>query len=261
MSNELAKPSFDDSLRNHLAKNKAKFISALDGQIEFERFAVVVMNAIRRTPKLAGCSVSSVVEAVTKCAELGLEPNGPLGHAFLIPYGDEAKLVIGFRGLLHLMYRGGALKDASAQVVYANDKFTGQFGTSPSIVHTIGFGKRGPPVGAYAVLRFSNGGEHIESMSVEEIEAVRARSKTGRGGPWETDWAQMACKTVLRRASKQAPMGDNLSQMAEAADADDDVIDVTPGASPTATEKSTDATSKVMVAVDSATEGPHANEP
>ena len=254
MSNELAKPSFDDSLRNHLAKNKAKFISALDGQIEFERFAVVVMNAIRRTPALAECSVSSVVEAVTKCAELGLEPNGPLQHAALVPFKGECKLVVMYRGQLHLMFRSGGLKDATAHVVYEGDKFSGQLGTNPSVEHPISFTKRGKPIGAYAVINYANGGQHIEAMNLEEIEKVRASSRASKG-PWFDWWDEMARKTVLKRGAKYAPAGANLQLLAKAAEYDDDVIDSTATATPAPSltaengGQTIDATAKVKAAV------------
>lgn len=254
MSSELQKKpmSFDDSLRSHLATNKAKYVSALDGQIEFDRFAVVVMNAIRRTPKLAECTVSSVVEAVTKCAELALEPNGPLQHAALVPYKGECKLILMYKGTLHLMYRGGGLKDAAAHIVYEGDKFSGQLGTNPEVTHAISFAKKGKPIGAYAVLNYSNGGQHIEAMNIDEIEKVRASSQASKG-PWFDWWDEMARKTVLKRGAKMAPMGVNMQLLAKAAEYDDDVIDSTATQAPAlAAETATqtlDATAKVKAAV------------
>jgi recombination protein RecT len=215
-----------DSLGDFLKANKGKVVSALNDAIDFERFAAVAMNTLRRTPALAQCSPASVITAVNRCAELGLEPGGPLGHAYLVPFGSECTLVIGYRGYLHLMFRSGGLKDAQAHVVYENDKFVGQFGTDPKIEHTIGFGKRGRAIGAYCVLRFVNGGSHIEAMNMDELSKVRGASRA-KSGPWE-DWTdEMYRKTVLKRAAKWGPTGDKLELMAKAAEYDGDTIDGT----------------------------------
>lgn len=236
MGSEIVKSPVD-SLGEFLKANKNKITSALNDAIDFERFAVVAMNTIRRTPALAQCSPASVITAVNRCAELGLEPGGPLGHAYLVPFKEECQLVIGFKGYLHLMFRSGGLKDAQAHIVYENDKFTGRFGTDPYVEHSIGFGKRGKPVGAYCVLRFVNGGMHVEAMNMDELNATQAVSRA-KSGPW-LDWPdEMRRKTVLKRAAKWGPTGTNLELMAKAIDYDDDVIDstATPVARPTPTQ-------------------------
>lgn len=222
MAGEIQKSS-TDSLNEFLRANKVKIERALGDSIDFERFFVVAMNTIRRTPKLGQCSPSSVIDAVNRCAELGLEPGGPLGHAYLVPYAQECQLVVGYRGLLHLMFRSGGLRDASAQMVYDNDKFVGQLGTDPKIEHTITFAKRGRMIGAYCVLRYVNGGTHIETMNMEELQKVQSVSKA-KSGPW-TDWFEEMCKkTVLKRGAKWGPTGDGLELMARAYDYDDDKV-------------------------------------
>jgi recombination protein RecT len=224
MGSEIVKSPVD-SLGEFLRANKNKVTSALNDAIDFERFAAVAMNTLRRTPGLAKCSPASVLDAVNRCAELGLEPGGPLGHAYLIPFGSECVLVVGFKGYLHLMFRSGGLRDAQAHVVYENDKFIGNFGTEPRIEHTIGFGKRGKPIGAYCVLRYVNGGSHIEAMNMDELKAVQNASRAGTAGPWVDWWAEMAKKTVLKRAAKWGPTGSNLELMAKAAEYDGDTVD------------------------------------
>lgn len=235
MGSEIMKTPVD-SLGEFLRANKNKITSALNDAIDFERFAVVAMNTLRRTPALAQCSPSSVIDAVNRCAELGLEPGGPLGHAYLVPFKQECQLVIGYKGYLHLMFRSGGLRDAQAQVVYENDKFVGAFGTEPRIEHTIGFGKRGRAVGAYCVLRYVNGGTHIEAMNMEELQKVRNASRA-KSGPWEEWFEEMCKKTVLKRGAKWGPTGSNLELMSKAQDYDSDTVDGTvlpPNATPPA---------------------------
>lgn len=265
--------SYTESLGGFLKANRGKVVSALNDAIDFERFAAVAMNTLRRTPALAQCSPASVIDAVNRCAELGLEPGGPLGHAYLIPFKQECQLVIGYRGYLHLMFRSGGLKDAQAHVVYDSDKFVGQFGTDPRIEHTIGFGKRGKVVGAYCVLRFVNGGSHIEAMNIDELNKVRAASRA-KSGPWDEWTEEMFRKTVLKRAAKWGPTGDNLDLMGKAEDYDaDTVVDSTATTRPTPPAQQThslsdgsvsaqlDSTDKVKAAIPNGTPQQMSTEP
>jgi len=57
-------------------------------------------------------------------------------------------------------------------------------------------------------------------MNKEEIDAIQKRSKAGQSGPWITDWAEMAKKTVFRRHSKWLPIS---SEFQEAFDKDYDI--------------------------------------
>jgi recombination protein RecT len=226
------------SVRQFLVANRPKIEATLRG-IPYERFANVVLNSMRRVPDLANCSASSLIHCIGICAELGLEPGGPLGHAYLIPFGQKCELIIGYRGYLHLMYRNGSLKDAEAHVVYENEVASGSFklvrGVVNQLHHEVKFGtKKGKPVGAYCILRFANGGVHIEPMDWEEIQGIKARSKAGKSGPWVTDENEMAKKTTLRRGQKWSPTGQD-DDMSKAMENDYDVVDsavVPPAAAP-----------------------------
>jgi len=52
-------------------------------------------------------------------------------------------------------------------------------------------------------------------MTRAEVEAVRKRSRSGAAGPWETDWAEMARKTVVRRLAKYLPMSVEMAKAVE----------------------------------------------
>jgi recombination protein RecT len=51
-----------------------------------------------------------------------------------------------------------------------------------------------------------DGGGEFEVLSVAEVEAIRARSRAAKGGPWVTDWDAMARKTAVRQLAKWLPM-------------------------------------------------------
>ena len=62
-------------------------------------------------------------------------------------------------------------------------------------------------------------GEHLfEWMAKEDVDAIRNRARAGGGGPWATDWAEMARKTVLRRAAKYLPRSVSMADALELAD-------------------------------------------
>lgn len=231
---------YENSLSSHLRANKARVIAALDEQVDWNRYYTVVMNMVRRTPALADCAIESVFESVVKCAELGLEPGGPLGHAYLIPFKKEAVLVIGYKGWLHLMFKGGGVQDAEAHVVFEEDLKNGfkltRTAAGTIIHHPFTFTpeeKRGKPLGAYAVVRFANGGRHVEPMSWDEVMKAKAVSPSAGSSysPWNTWLYEMAKKTALKRAAKWAPTGRDYTLMARAwqHDVEGDVVESQPG--------------------------------
>ena len=64
-------------------------------------------------------------------------------------------------------------------------------------------------------------------MSTEEIEAIRKRSPAGDSGPWQSDWSEMAKKTVFRRLSKSLPLSPKTRDAIEV-DQNYDAIEATP---------------------------------
>lgn len=70
---------------------------ALPKVITPERFTRMALSALNTTPKLAECSQMSFLGALMNAAQLGLEPNTPLGQAYLIPYRNKGKLECQFQ--------------------------------------------------------------------------------------------------------------------------------------------------------------------
>lgn len=56
---------------------------ALPTVITPERFTRMALSAISNTPKLQECSQMSFLPALMNAAQLGLEPNTPLGQVYL----------------------------------------------------------------------------------------------------------------------------------------------------------------------------------
>ena len=91
-----------NAITDLMTKRKDQLLQLQSKYLTPERLTRVLVNCIARTPALGECSVSSLYRCAISCAELGLEPGGILGHAYLIPYAGEATLQIGYRGMMEL---------------------------------------------------------------------------------------------------------------------------------------------------------------
>lgn len=205
--------------RGLLQALKPQLEMALPRHVKADRLARVVLTSVQKVPDLLDCTRESLLGCIMTAAQLGLEPDGTLGHAYLIPFNDRragvkiCTLIIGYKGLLKLARQSGEISSISAHVVRAGDKFSFRFGLQEKLQHTPqappadaeATWKPGPVIAVYAVAVLKDGTRQFDVMYRYEVEAIRARSKSGNNGPWVTDWDEMAKKTVLRRLSKLLP--------------------------------------------------------
>lgn len=245
------------TLKTLLESNKAELASVLPKHLTIDRLIKVALYAYAKVPLLQACTMESVVSCIKSLAELGLEPGGALGHAYLVPFNDKRSgttictLIIGYRGFIELARRSGRLSQIEAHVVHANDSFEIEFGLEPRLRHAPKLsGDRGNPVAVYCVARLADGAKHVEVMEWSAVQAVKARSRSANSGPWVTDELEMARKTVVRRAAKYLPLS---AELAKAFDAEgeepEQTVALPPGAlaPPALPEQS--ATSKAKAAV------------
>lgn len=202
------------TIKDLLRQNKNTIAQALENTpLTPERLLSVCMTEVRKTPKLRECSQASLLGAVIQSAQLGLEPGSALGHCYLIPFfnrklgGLECQFMLGYRGMLALARRSGAIVNIDARVVFAADEFDLLYGTETRVIHKPRLnGDRGGVLGVYAVAQLQGGGSQVEYMTVEEIMKVRDSSKAKNDGPWQTHFEEMAKKTVVRRLFKYLPV-------------------------------------------------------
>lgn len=196
---------------------------ALPRHVTPERLARIMLTQVRRIPKLALCTRASFLGALMECAQLGLEP-GVLGQAWILPYKGNAQLIVGYRGLVALAWRSSQISSIQAHEVYEEDRFVWSFGLEPRLIHEPSEeGTQDPKriLYAYAVVRTTNHGVLFDVMSRKQIEAVRARSASKDSGPWVSDYAEMAKKTVLKRLLKLAPLSAEMQRALALDDADE----------------------------------------
>lgn len=202
-----AKAGQPQTIKDYINVMQGEIAKALPKVMTPERFTRIALSAVSNTPKLAECTPQSFLAAMMNAAQLGLEPNTPLGQAYLIPYKNQCQFQIGYKGMIDLAYRSGEVKTLMAQTVYENDEFDFSFGLEPTLKHVPAKSNRGKPIWFYAVFKLVNGGQGFEVMSVEDVkEHAKKYSKAYNSGPWQTNFEEMAKKTVLKKALKYAPL-------------------------------------------------------
>lgn len=186
---------------------------ALPSVLTGERFSRMILTAMSSTTQLQQCTPKSFLGAMMQAAQLGVEPNTPLGQAYLIPYKNkgtlECSFQLGYKGLIDLAYRSGEVKDIQAHEVHENDVFEYELGLEPKLKHVPATSNRGPVIMYYAVFHTKDGGYGFEVMSAEDIrEHAKKYSKAYSSGysPWTTNFDEMAKKTVLKKCLKYAPL-------------------------------------------------------
>ena len=196
------------SMINRMGGEIAK---ALPSVITPERFTRIVLSAISTTPKLAECSTKSFLGAMMTAAQLGLEPNTPIGQAYLIPYGGNVQFQVGYKGLIELFTRGGG-RNVTAEAVYANDEFEYELGLEPKLVHKPAMRDRGEVIAYYATYHTKDGGFGFAVMSKDDVDQHRKKFSKAVNSPWNTNYDEMAKKTVIKKALKYAPISIEFAQ-------------------------------------------------
>lgn len=201
-----------------IQRQAPQFRLALGKSMDPERFTRVAMTTVRTSDALMRCNPQSVLASLMLCAQLNLEP-GPLGHAYLVPFGSECTFIVGYQGLIELAYRSGQVLSIYAELVHEHDAFEQHLGTERRIEHKPPpFGQaRGKVVGVYAVAKLRGGATQFVVMTADEVERIRQMSRGKNSMMWEDHWEAAAKKTVIRQLAKWIPKSTEM-QAAIAAD-------------------------------------------
>lgn len=218
------------SVKQFFEAQKATLAAVLPRHVSPDRMLKIALGALRTTPKLMECTVESLMGAVVQCSQLGLEPNTPLGHAYLIPFEKkkkkgnewvtekvETQIVIGYKGLIDLARRSGQVISISAHAVHENDHFEYAYGLEEKLEHKPSMSSRGRVIAFYAVAKLVGGGHAFEVMSAEQVNEIRDASQNYKFARdkektvWGQHYEEMGRKTVLRRLFKYLPVSIELA--------------------------------------------------
>lgn len=217
---ELATMKPKDQIAFLLKQKQGEIAKMLPKHLNAERLLKVAQIAATTTPGLIECDVASLVGAIGQCAQMGLEPNTVLGHAYLVPFNTKRKdatgrerwvksvqVIIGYKGLIDLARRSGQIISIAAHEVCENDHFELVYGLNERLEHKPALTDRGAVIGYYAVAKLVGGGHAFEFMSQTQIDQIKVATQSkGAYGPWKDHPIEMGRKTVIRRLAKYLPL-------------------------------------------------------
>ena len=202
-----------------LNENKNAFNQALPvNTVNIDRFIQSALLALSnpKMPELRNCSRESVFRCLKEAAAYGLELNGMLGQAYLIPYNEKgvmtSHLQLGYKGLIALARRSNTIKTIAAEPIHENDIFEVELGMGRKLSHKIDIMKeRGEVIGYYCLVELCNGGSQFKVMSKKDVENHRnkfskAYNPKDPNNIWNKNFDAMALKTVVIQALKLCPI-------------------------------------------------------
>lgn len=173
------------------------------------RSSVVRLAADSKNTKLFECDPQSLIEAIKQAAAYGWEIGGVLGHCYLVPYSGSVQMQPGYKGMLDLAYRSGAVTGVCVECVHDGDVFEVEFGDSDKITHKPSMAQdrhQQRITHVYAIIRMNNGDVARAVMTRDQVDAHKQQySKTWQkaDSAWSTAWEAMAKKTLLLQVMRR----------------------------------------------------------
>lgn len=159
-----------------------------------------VILAVANNDALQQCTLASIVSSALRAATLSLSCDPAIGQAYLVPYGNVATFVVGYKGLRDMALRTNKYRYLHADKIYKGegieiDRITGA-------AHMIGSKESNEIAGWVASFAMTNGFSKTIYMSREEIHEHAKKFSKGyerNGGVWKQNPSAMEKKTVLRQ--------------------------------------------------------------
>jgi recombination protein RecT len=194
-----------------------QFEAVLPKQIPVDRFVRTVITAVQMQPELLEADRRSLFSSCMKAAQDGLLIDGREAALSIFKSRDSGIKTVTYMpmvgGMMKKIRQSGEISTIRAHAVHQGDEFDFELGDNERIYHKPNLTNQGNPVAVYAIAKFKDGDIQREVMSLAQVERIRAKA-TGIGKKcWETDWGEMAKKTVIRRLAKRLPSSTDLDQV------------------------------------------------
>lgn len=184
-----------------------------------EKFVIQLYHAIKRNPKIASCTLESVLGGMLQSVELGLDINSPFNYCFLIPFRNkkagimEAQFVLGYTGIVEILYESERVLKVNSQLVYSNDEFEYEEGLDTHLYHKPAIkGNRGERVAAYTAIKLDNGEHIVLVVDKNQIDYIKRFSnnpelynddKDPTGNMWKKAPVRNIMKYVPKKFNKK----------------------------------------------------------
>lgn len=196
-----------DEVKKNISVLTPQFKAALPPHVSVEKFVRTVLTAVQTTPALVSANRQSLYSAAMKCASAGLLPDGK--EAALVPFGQEVTHIPMVMGLLKQVRNSGELSSITAQLIYANDKFSYKIDSDGEHLEhePLLFGDRGELLGVYALAKLKDGAVYVEVLTAKQVADIRNVSKAKNGPAWSGAFvSEMWKKSAIRRLCKRLPI-------------------------------------------------------
>lgn len=215
----------DSGPRAMVAQYSTSFAEVLPTHVRPEQWVRLAQGALKKGRKAAGDRAGRTelevaaannpgvfLASLLDAARLGLEPGTE--QYYLTPRKVKGRLeilgIVGYQGMIELMYRAGAVSSVVAEVVYRNDVFRYRPGVDERPVHEIDWDAddRGPLRLAYAYAVMKDGvTSKVVVLNAQAIARIRKRSQGADSdySPWNTDEPAMWLKSTIRQLAKWVP--------------------------------------------------------
>ena len=209
----LPKKLADAGMTTVLIQPKKAFLAAGGTVQQFNREINFAVQCLMNSDFLLDCAKKfpdHFVEAIKNVALTDLTLNPELRLAYLVPYKGKVKFQSSYIGKTEILTRAGVVRQIEANLVYESDVFKAYKGTRSEIIHEPNYfaANRGKIMGGYYVAVLPNGEKKFDIMPETRIKEIMNRSeavKAGKGSPWDTDFEEMAKKTIINWAFKSLP--------------------------------------------------------
>lgn len=210
MNNEVAKQentqvSQKKDFDKYLADSLTEVKEALPENFNKARF---VQNSLafihtENGRKIMRTHGTQVIPNLLKGAYLGLDFLNK--ECYLVPFKNELNFMIDYRGAKKLAktYAIREIKEISAEIVRADDEFDywNEDG-EPKFIFRPKLSSKSKMVGAFAYVKYADGGVLVEYIDKEELDKIKSKSKTSNKGAWVEFPNEMYKKCVIHRLCK-----------------------------------------------------------
>ncbi|MFI1942233.1 recombinase RecT [Streptomyces purpureus] len=195
-----------------------EYAALMPSHINADQWVRLAVGAIRGDKNLVLAAQNDVgvfLRELRTAARLGLEPGTE--QFYLTPRKSKAhggrkiiKGIVGYQGIVELIYRAGAVSSVIVETVRSNDSFQYTPGRDNRPVHGIDwFGaERGDLVGVYAYAVMKDGAtSKVVVLNRAQVMQAKAKSDGAHSdfSPWNTNEEAMWLKTAARRLAKWVP--------------------------------------------------------
>jgi len=189
---------------------KQRFIEIL-GKNEGSAYISSVLIAVAGNERLQQCSANSIIGSALRAATLKLSVDPSTGQAYLVPFKDQATLIVGYKGIYNLALRTGKYRYLTVNTIYKDDRITEDDFTGIhklergdlhlSLAHEQPEKKESQIAGYLLYFELVSGFKKTFYMTVEECDAhgkKYSKSYKRADSLWKTEAHKMYKKTVIR---------------------------------------------------------------